>query len=138
MVDPVEDLQISPFMMRMGNNSHLRCWKLIIFMCLVESCPYEEGYPVIWLSTDIADYDCIKPSSGYKMFYDHFFAKASACVEVYKKLTSSGGNPSLTLDELLAAVARALTGQKCFSSVASIKNFILSQGGFIYTVLPFG
>ncbi|CAA3008272.1 DNA (cytosine-5)-methyltransferase 1B-like [Olea europaea subsp. europaea] len=81
------------------------------------------------------DYDCIKPSSGCKTFYDHVFVKASACVEVYKKLTSSGGNPSLTLDELLAAVAHALTGQKCFSSVASIKNFILSQGEFIFKQL---
>ncbi|KAL2556502.1 DNA (cytosine-5)-methyltransferase 1 [Forsythia ovata] len=97
---------------------------------------YEEGYPVIWLSTDIADYDCIKPSSSYKMLYDHFFAKASACVEVYKKLTtSSGGNPGLSLDELLAAVVRALSEQKCFSNVASIKDFILSQGEFIYKQL---
>ncbi|KAG8364016.1 hypothetical protein BUALT_Bualt19G0082400 [Buddleja alternifolia] len=95
---------------------------------------YEDGSPVIWISTEIADYDCIKPSGSYKKFYDHFYAKASACVEVYKKLsTSSGGN--LSLDELLAGVVRAMSGMKCFSGGQSIRDFIVSQGDFIYNQL---
>ncbi|KAI9215739.1 hypothetical protein POPTR_T046100v4 [Populus trichocarpa] len=94
---------------------------------------YEDGSPVIWLSTEVADYDCIKPAGGYKKFFDHFFQKALACVEVYKKLSRfSGGNPEFTLDELLAGVVRAMSGNKCFSGAVSIKNFLISQGEFIY------
>ncbi|XP_059647244.1 DNA (cytosine-5)-methyltransferase 1 [Cornus florida] len=97
---------------------------------------YEDGSPVIWVSTDIADYDCVKPSGSYKKFYDHFFAKAYACIEVYKKLSkSSGGNPDLNLDELLAGVVRAMSGNKCFSGGMSIKDFVISQGEFIYNQL---
>ncbi|XP_017969401.1 PREDICTED: DNA (cytosine-5)-methyltransferase 1 [Theobroma cacao] len=97
---------------------------------------YEDGCPVIWLSTDVADYSCCKPASSYKKFYEHFFEKARACVEVYKKLSkSSGGNPDLSLDELLAGVVRSMTGSKCFSGGASIKDFVISQGEFIYNQL---
>ncbi|WCJ21819.1 DNA (cytosine-5-)-methyltransferase family protein [Euphorbia peplus] len=97
---------------------------------------YEDGSPVIWLTTDIADYDCLKAATNYKKFYDHFFEKANACIEVYKKLSkSSGGNPDLTLDELLAGVVRSMSGSKCFSGAASIKEFIISQGEFIYNQL---
>ncbi|GAA0163095.1 DNA methyltransferase [Lithospermum erythrorhizon] len=97
---------------------------------------YEDGVPVIWLSTDIADYDCIKPSGSYKKFYDHFLAKATACIEVYKKLSkSSGGNPDTSLDELVGGVVRVMSGMKCFSRGASIRDFIISQGQFIYNQL---
>uniref|UniRef100_A0A5B6YSJ6 DNA (cytosine-5)-methyltransferase n=1 Tax=Davidia involucrata TaxID=16924 RepID=A0A5B6YSJ6_DAVIN len=97
---------------------------------------YEDGSPVIWVSTDIADYDCVKSSNSYKKFYDHFFAKAYACIEVYKKLSKSfGGNPNLGLDELLAGVVRAMSGSKCFSGGISIRDFIISQGEFIYNQL---
>ncbi|KAK3027761.1 hypothetical protein RJ639_042253 [Escallonia herrerae] len=97
---------------------------------------YEDGTPTIWVSTDIADYDCVRPSGSYKKLYDQFSAKAFACIEVYKKLSrSSGGNPDLTLDELLAGVVRAMSGMKCFSGGVSIKDFIISQGEFIYNQL---
>ncbi|XP_052197466.1 LOW QUALITY PROTEIN: DNA (cytosine-5)-methyltransferase 1-like [Diospyros lotus] len=97
---------------------------------------YEDGSPVIWVSTDIADYDCIKPASNYKKFYDHFFAKAVACIEVYKKLSkASGGNPDISLDELIAGVVRTLNGRKCFSRGVPIKDFVISQGEFIYNQL---
>ena len=97
---------------------------------------YENGCPVIWLSTDVADYYCCKPASSYKKFYEHFFEKAHACIEVYKKLSKpSGGNPDLSLDELLAGVVRSMSGSKCFSGGASIKDFVISQGEFIYNQL---
>ncbi|KAM4106402.1 hypothetical protein ACB094_04G063100 [Castanea mollissima] len=97
---------------------------------------YEDGSPVIWLSTDIADYHCLRPASNYKKFYDHFFEKAHACVEVYKRLSrSSGGNPDSTLDELLAGVVRSMSGNKHFFGGASIKDFVISQGEFIYNQL---
>ncbi|KAL8470986.1 hypothetical protein ACS0TY_033531 [Phlomoides rotata] len=95
---------------------------------------YEDGLPVIWVSTDVADYECIKPSSTYKKYYDHFYAKSSACVEVYKILSKlSGGN--LSLEELLAGVVRAMSGMKCFSGGVSIRDFVVSQGDFIYNQL---
>ncbi|GMI86703.1 METHYLTRANSFERASE 2, methyltransferase 1, DECREASED DNA METHYLATION 2, METHYLTRANSFERASE I [Hibiscus trionum] len=97
---------------------------------------YEDGCPVIWLSTDVADYFCCKPSGSYKKFYEHFFEKARACVEVYKKLSKpSGGNPDLSLDELLAGVVRSMSGSKSFSRGASVKDFVTSQGEFIYNQL---
>jgi len=97
---------------------------------------YEDGSPVIWISTDVADYDCQKPAASYKKFYDFFFEKARACVEVYKKLTkSSGGDPSISLDELLAGMARSMSGSKCFSGTASIKDYVIYQGDFIYEQL---
>ncbi|CAJ1952413.1 unnamed protein product [Sphenostylis stenocarpa] len=97
---------------------------------------YEDGSPVIWISTDVADYDCQKPAASYKKFYDRFFEKARACIEVYKKLAkSSGGDPDISLDELLAGMARSMSGSKCFSGTASIKDFVISQGEFIYKQL---
>ncbi|XVE83441.1 hypothetical protein DITRI_Ditri16bG0089000 [Diplodiscus trichospermus] len=97
---------------------------------------YEEGCPVVWLSTDVTDYYCCKPANSYKKFYELFFEKARASVEVYQKLSkSSGGNPDLSLDELLAGVVRSMSGSKCFSGGASIKDFVFSQGDFIYNQL---
>jgi DNA (cytosine-5)-methyltransferase 1 len=97
---------------------------------------YEDGSPVIWISTDIADYDCQKPAASYKKYYDHFFEKARACLEVYKKLAkSSGGDPNISLDELLAGMARSMSNSKYFSGTASLKEFIISQGEFIYKQL---
>ncbi|CAA0813620.1 DNA (cytosine-5)-methyltransferase 1 [Striga hermonthica] len=95
---------------------------------------YEEGTPVIWVSTELADYDCLKPSGSYKKFYDHFYAKASACVEVYKILSKPSGG-DLCVDELFAVLVRAMSGMKCFSSGLSIRDFIVSQGDFIYNQL---
>ncbi|XP_073138659.1 DNA (cytosine-5)-methyltransferase 1B-like isoform X4 [Henckelia pumila] len=97
---------------------------------------YEDGSPVIWVTTEIADYDCLKPSGSFKKFYDHFYAKAVACVEVYKKLSkSSGGGHNVSLDELLAGVVRAMSGMKCFRGGLSVRDFIVSQGDFIYNQL---
>ncbi|KAI5671833.1 hypothetical protein M9H77_12197 [Catharanthus roseus] len=97
---------------------------------------FDEGSPVIWVSTKIAHYDCLKPAGTYKKHYDKIFAKATACIEIYKKLSkSSGGNPDMSLDELLAGVVRAMSTMKCFSTGASIRDFIISQGEFIYREL---
>ncbi|KAI3695093.1 hypothetical protein L1987_78081 [Smallanthus sonchifolius] len=97
---------------------------------------YEDGSPVIWVSTDLADYDCVKPATSYKKLFDLFYEKAHACVEVYKKLSkSSGGNPDLSLDELLASLVRSMSGSKNFPHGASIRDLIISWGGFIYQQL---
>ncbi|ESQ32376.1 hypothetical protein EUTSA_v10003514mg [Eutrema salsugineum] len=97
---------------------------------------YEDGSPVVWMSTELADYVCVKPATGYKKMYDYFFEKALASVAVYKKLSkSAGGNPDSSLDELLAAVARSMSGSKCFSSGFAIQDFVIFQGEFIYNQL---
>ncbi|KAI3454558.1 hypothetical protein Pfo_011221 [Paulownia fortunei] len=97
---------------------------------------YEDGDPVIWVSSKLAYYLCRKPSTSYRNSYDYFFAKARACIEVYRKLSkSSTGNPNLSLDELLTAVTRTLSGLKCFSGTFISQGFVISQGEFIYKQL---
>lgn len=72
----------------------------------------------------------------YKKLYSQFYEKARACVEIYKRLSKSTvGNPDLTLDELLAAVLRSMSGSKNFPRGASIKELIVSWGEFIYEEL---
>ncbi|KAJ4837570.1 hypothetical protein Tsubulata_038149 [Turnera subulata] len=97
---------------------------------------YEKGSPVVWLSTSVAHYECQKPANGYRKFYDHFFQKAQVCIEVHKTLTkSSQGSFDMSLDELLAGVVRAMSGTKYFSGAASVKEFVISQGDFVYNQL---
>ncbi|KAA8536618.1 hypothetical protein F0562_029096 [Nyssa sinensis] len=97
---------------------------------------YEDGSPVIWVSSEIADYDCVKPASCYKNLYGLFLGKACACIEIYKRLSkSSGGDPNPSLDELLAGVVRSMRGRKNFPRGMSIKDFIVSQGEFIFNQL---
>ncbi|XP_020091881.1 DNA (cytosine-5)-methyltransferase 1B-like isoform X3 [Ananas comosus] len=96
---------------------------------------YDEGSPVVWISTETADYECVKPASSYKIFYDHFFEKARVCIEIYRKLArSTGGNPDMSLEELLAGVVRSMSGHKSSSGSIS-KDFIISLGEFIYNQL---
>ncbi|XXG86986.1 hypothetical protein AAC387_Pa11g1783 [Persea americana] len=97
---------------------------------------YDEGSPVVWISTDLADYDCIKPASSYKKYFDYFFEKARTCIEVFKKLSKScGGDPDSSLDELLAGVVRSMSGSKFFPGGAPTKDFVISLGDFIYNQL---
>lgn len=97
---------------------------------------YEDGSAVIWVSTELADYDCVKPSGSYKKHFGLFQEKANACIEVYKRLSkSSGGNPDLSLDELLAALVRSMSGSKNFPHGASIRDLIISWGSFIFDQL---
>ncbi|XP_010450186.1 PREDICTED: DNA (cytosine-5)-methyltransferase 2-like [Camelina sativa] len=93
---------------------------------------YDDGSPVIWISTDLADYDCLKPATSYKKMYNYFFEKAFACVAVYKNFSK---NPDTSLDELLAAVVGSMNGREIFSSSAAIQDFVRYQGEFIYNQL---
>ncbi|KAK7344087.1 hypothetical protein VNO77_13339 [Canavalia gladiata] len=97
---------------------------------------YEDGSPVIRLSTHNADYECLKPAANYKRYFDLFYEKARVCIQVYKKLVkSSGGDPDISLDELLAGMARSMSDSKWFSGTASVKEFVISQGEFIHKQL---
>ncbi|KAL6638047.1 hypothetical protein ACP70R_025619 [Stipagrostis hirtigluma subsp. patula] len=96
---------------------------------------YDEGTAVIWISTEIADYKCLKPASSYRSYYDHFSEKARVCVEVYRKIVRSvGGNPQLGLEELLASVVRSINSNRRCSGTMS-KDFVISIGEFIYNQL---
>ncbi|KAG9441621.1 hypothetical protein H6P81_017475 [Aristolochia fimbriata] len=96
---------------------------------------YEDGSPVIWISTDLADYECVKPSSSYRESYGYFYDKATICVEVFQKLSPNcGGNPNLSLEELLARVVRSVGATRTFQGVPT-KDYIISLGEFIYTQL---
>ncbi|XP_020272922.1 DNA (cytosine-5)-methyltransferase 1B-like isoform X2 [Asparagus officinalis] len=97
---------------------------------------YDEGVPVIWLSTASADYECVKPASNYRKFYDRFYGKVHICIEVYRKLAKpAGGNPNLTLDELIAGVIRSMSGNKNFSCGVISRDFVISIGEFVYNQL---
>ena len=97
---------------------------------------FEEGSPVIWVSTKIADYECIEPRTGYKRIYKNFYEKARACIEVYKRLSNScGGNPNVSLDELVAGVVSSMAQGRKFLSGLSVENFVISHGDFIHDQL---
>jgi DNA (cytosine-5)-methyltransferase 1 len=86
---------------------------------------YDDGYPIIWVSTEIAEYECLKPAGTYKKHFEIFYEKARVCIEVYIKLAkSSGGNADLGLEELLAGVVRSIG--------STSKDFIVSLGEFPY------
>ncbi|KAJ4744590.1 Cytosine-specific methyltransferase [Rhynchospora pubera] len=89
---------------------------------------YDEGFPIIWVSTEIAEYECLKPAGSYKKHYEIFYGKARICIEVYRKLAKgAGGNPDLGLEELLAGVVRSIG--------STSKDFIISLGEFVYNQL---
>ncbi|KAL0387275.1 UNVERIFIED_CONTAM: DNA (cytosine-5)-methyltransferase 1B [Sesamum radiatum] len=108
----VDGSQISPFIIQMESHSLLKCWKLMISLSLVLFYRLREVLK--------------RQRKGYQM--------RSACIEVYKILTKASGS-NLTLDELLAGVVRAMSGMKCFSGGLSIRDFVVSQGDFIYNQL---
>ncbi|KQK20551.1 DNA (cytosine-5)-methyltransferase 1B isoform X2 [Brachypodium distachyon] len=96
---------------------------------------YDEGTAVVWLSTELADYECVKPASNYRSYYSHFYEKAQVCVEVYRKLMRSvGGNPNLSLEELLATVVRSINAIQGYSGTMS-KDFVIATGEFVYNQL---
>jgi DNA (cytosine-5)-methyltransferase 1 len=89
-----------------------------------------------FLVVNIADYDCVQPANGYKRLYSLFFEKANACVQVYQTLSNtSGGDPNLTLNELLARVFRSMSTSKTLPLEFPIREFIVSKGEFIYNQL---
>ncbi|KAL6647284.1 hypothetical protein ACP70R_014721 [Stipagrostis hirtigluma subsp. patula] len=96
---------------------------------------YDEGTAVVWVSTELADYECVKPASSYKSYYDHFYEKAQVCVEVFRKLARSvGGNPDQSLEELLASVVRSINAMKGYNGTMS-KDLVISVGEFVYNQL---
>ena len=96
---------------------------------------YNEGTAVIWVSTEIADYKCVKPANSYRSYFEHFSEKARVCVEVYRKLVKSvGGNPQIGLEELLSSVIRSINSSRKSGGIMSM-DFVISIGEFIYNQL---
>uniref|UniRef100_A0ACD6A8W4 Uncharacterized protein n=1 Tax=Avena sativa TaxID=4498 RepID=A0ACD6A8W4_AVESA len=96
---------------------------------------YKEGTAAIWVSTEVADYKCVKPASSYRSYFESFSQKARVCVEVHRKLARSmGGNPSLALEELLARVVRSINSNRGFKGTVS-KDSVIANGEFIHSQL---
>ncbi|ERN13199.1 hypothetical protein AMTR_s00040p00219400 [Amborella trichopoda] len=57
---------------------------------------YEEGTPEIWVSTDLVDYLCRKPSADYLPFFKPFYEKAMLCIRAFQIISAS---PYLKFDE---------------------------------------
>ncbi|CAA7027839.1 unnamed protein product [Microthlaspi erraticum] len=97
---------------------------------------YENGVPVVWISTELADYASVKPAATYRKYFDHFYHKALASVEIYKKVAkSAGGSPDMSFDELIAALARSMAGNKYLPDASYVRDFVTVQGEFIYNQL---
>ncbi|XP_027157672.1 DNA (cytosine-5)-methyltransferase 1B-like [Coffea eugenioides] len=97
---------------------------------------YDDNSPIIWVSTEAADYECIKPATVYQKQYSLFFQKACTCVEVYRELSKScGGNPNLSLNQLLTAIDHSVTERTNVPRGASVKDLIISWGRFIHDQL---
>lgn len=76
---------------------------------------YENGSPVVWLQTEVAEYVWVKLAGSYTKFFNILNEKEMLCVEVYKALSKpDGGNPKLGLDELVVCVARSMSSNKSF------------------------
>jgi DNA (cytosine-5)-methyltransferase 1 len=57
-------------------------------------------------------------------------------MQVYQTLSNtSGGDPNLTLNELLARVVRSMSTSKTLPLEFPVREFIVSQGEFIYNQL---
>ncbi|XP_006847211.2 DNA (cytosine-5)-methyltransferase 1B [Amborella trichopoda] len=129
----VQDLYISALILPAGPTSSTdkNCGACCEGFGRIESWSisgYDEGKPLIWVSTDLAEYSLLKPSSQYKKHFDIFSDKALLSVEVFKKLSKfHGGYPLIGLDELLASLARALGSRKG----GLTRDFIISQGEFV-------
>lgn len=103
---------------------------------------YEDGNPILWLTTEAAEYVCEKPAGEYRRHFDALHIKATVCVEVYRALSKpDGGDPDCGIDDLLARVSRALAIRKQRSkrTVAAAQNFsrdyILSLGSLVWNQL---
>lgn len=97
---------------------------------------YDENSPVIWISTEAADYELLKPDDVYQEQYSLFFQKACACVQVYRRLSKScGGNPNQGLNQLLALVVHSMAERTNASHRTSTKDLIISWGRFIHDQL---
>ncbi|KAJ7517728.1 hypothetical protein O6H91_21G038100 [Diphasiastrum complanatum] len=96
---------------------------------------YEQGSPVVWICTYMAEYICIKPAGIYSKIYNALFEKAMVCVEVYRALSKpDGGDPTLSLDELIARVSRCLANGigKTNASIPFVsRDYFFSQGKLI-------
>ncbi|VAI38148.1 unnamed protein product [Triticum turgidum subsp. durum] len=96
---------------------------------------YKEGAAVISLSTELADYICVKATRSYRSHFDLFSQKAHVCVEVYRELARSvGGNPLLSLEELLAGVVSSINLSSGFNGRVR-KEFVISIGEFVHNQL---
>jgi DNA (cytosine-5)-methyltransferase 1 len=89
----------------------------------------------ILISTDSATYALERPSASYKKFFANLSGQANILYEVKCALDPRlGGNPLLTLDEVVARIAR---NGKAVKSFSSSREALLVNGKFILSHLEY-
>ena len=58
---------------------------------------YEDGSPVIWLSTDIADYHCLRPASSYASISDYLIAEKLDVKSIVNQMISGNALSNTTV-----------------------------------------
>ncbi|GJP36008.1 hypothetical protein CLOM_g20549 [Closterium sp. NIES-68] len=81
----------------------------------------------IMITTDAAVYVCCRPAGKSKKDFTALQDKANLCVEVFRALSKpDGGDPSLSLPEVIARVSRAL-GRPCRDELVEAHGFVAQQ-----------
>eukprot|EP00897_Mesotaenium_endlicherianum_P010338 jgi/Mesen1/9332/ME000061S08775 len=85
----------------------------------------------LWIDTELASYHCVRAASSYKKVFGLMQEKADMCVEVFRALSKpDGGNPDLTLSELVARVSRAFSKGGRLQG-KRIRDVLLMHGAFV-------
>ena len=58
---------------------------------------YEDGSPVIWLSTEIADYHCLRPASSYASISDYLIAEKLDVKSIVNQMISGNALSNTTV-----------------------------------------
>ncbi|CAI5954916.1 unnamed protein product [Closterium sp. NIES-64] len=81
----------------------------------------------IMITTDAATYVCCRPAAKQKKDFTPLQDKANLCVEVFRALSKpDGGDPTISLPEVVARVSRAL-GRPCRDDLVAAHAFVAQQ-----------
>ncbi|CAI7784522.1 unnamed protein product [Closterium sp. NIES-53] len=81
----------------------------------------------IMITTDAATYVCCRPAAKQKKDFTPLQDKANLCVEVFRALSKpDGGDPTISLPEVVARVSRAL-GRPCRDDLVAAHAFVVQQ-----------
>ncbi|ERN13208.1 hypothetical protein AMTR_s00040p00221100 [Amborella trichopoda] len=90
---------------------------------------YKEGALEIWVSTEMADYLCRKPSADYVPFFKPFYEKAMLCIRAFHIVRA---HPNLEFDEFCRKlVLDILPHFDTFKDKEAAWNFVNSHLGFV-------
>ncbi|ERM97425.1 hypothetical protein AMTR_s01922p00004790, partial [Amborella trichopoda] len=90
---------------------------------------YEKEAPEIWVSTEMADYLCQKPSADYMPFFKPFYEKAMLCIQAFHVICAT---PDLEFDEFCRKLVLDIF--PCFDTFKDEEttwNYVNSNLGFV-------